>query len=586
MLASRKRRKRNAPLKDRSETPNSRNGSRLSTPASSRGESRSPTPTPKVGRPKSIPLSRTKKKPGRRIGSKNGSGANSRRASSSRSSSVTSNTKIAQQSRGRSSGTVPPIKLKIKTKVGRGYNPALVNYKESEYHYGSDFEDDDGDESDAQSSKSDDSSEDESESTNEEEDLIDSDVEFDAEAAVRPSTPIPFWLRTDEDVPEIHLPPSSQDLLIPDEYVLKAVSVYEVLRHYSILLRLSPFRFEDFCAALSSDDQSNLLSEIHIALFKSIVRADEKDGVQFGPLDYKDSIQSILYFMDSFTWSESLKLYLSSDPIIYAGPLEIFQKNKEYPLAPTDSCTKEESIENRISMLSYLADQFLTTPAVRDDIVNEGRQAPEDHCRICHRLGDMIVCELCSGIHHFTCLDPPLDDVPEDDWQCYVCQANQVTGVTDIVSDKEKLGEMHRQEALGIDRAGNKYWFLCRRLIIEKRDGDGIIAYYTTAKQLEEVLNSIDPKNFEHDLYESIINVRGDIEEHMNLTESITKDKKPINRQSYLELENAAIEKIQKDREEERTKKLEERRRIENEKERLVKEEIDKKLEEEELIQA
>ena len=57
------------------------------------------------------------------------------------------------------------------------------------------------DESDAQSSKSDDSSEDESESTNEEEDLVDSDVEFDAEAAVRPSTPIPFWLRTDEDVP-------------------------------------------------------------------------------------------------------------------------------------------------------------------------------------------------------------------------------------------------------------------------------------------------------------------------------------------------------------------------------------------------
>ena len=101
----------------------------------------------------------------------------------------------------RPSLTVPPIKLKIKAKVGRGYNPALVNYKESEYHYGSDFEDDDGEDSDAQSSKSDDSSEEESESTNEEEDLVDSDVEFDSEAAVRPSTPIPFWLRTDEDVP-------------------------------------------------------------------------------------------------------------------------------------------------------------------------------------------------------------------------------------------------------------------------------------------------------------------------------------------------------------------------------------------------
>ena len=96
---------------------------------------------------------------------------------------------------------VPPIKIKIKTKVGRGYNPALVNYKESEYHYGSDFDEDDGDASDSKSSKSEDSSEEEADSTNEQEDLVDSDVEFDAEAVARPCTPVPFWLRTDEDVP-------------------------------------------------------------------------------------------------------------------------------------------------------------------------------------------------------------------------------------------------------------------------------------------------------------------------------------------------------------------------------------------------
>ena len=30
-----------------------------------------------------------------------------------------------------------PITPKIKTKLGRGYNPSLVNYKDSEYHYGS-----------------------------------------------------------------------------------------------------------------------------------------------------------------------------------------------------------------------------------------------------------------------------------------------------------------------------------------------------------------------------------------------------------------------------------------------------------------
>ena len=104
MLASRKKRKRNIPRKDRSVTPNSHTASRLSTPASSRGGSRSPTPTPKseraAGRRKSAPVSKSGKRAGRRIGSGNGSVINSRRASSSRSSSVASNTKIVQPSRG------------------------------------------------------------------------------------------------------------------------------------------------------------------------------------------------------------------------------------------------------------------------------------------------------------------------------------------------------------------------------------------------------------------------------------------------------------------------------------------------------
>merc|ERR1712140_111344 len=70
------------------------------------------------------------------------------------------------------------------------------------------------------------------------------------------------------------------------------------------------------------------------------------------------------------------------------------------------------------------------------------------------------------------------------------------------------------------------------------------------------------------------------------LTESITKDKKPVNRQSYLELENAAIEKMQKAREEAKITEMEDKKRIEDEKERLEKEEIDKKREEEEAILA
>ena len=64
----------------------------------------------------------------------------------------------------------------------------------------------------------------------------------------------------------------------------------------------------------------------------------------------------------------------------------------------------------------------------------------EDHCRVCYRLGDMVVCEICNGTYHFACLNPPLDDVPEYDWQCYICQENQIEGVNDCVDDQEKAG--------------------------------------------------------------------------------------------------------------------------------------------------
>ena len=79
---------------------------------------------------------------------------------------------------------------------------------------------------------------------------VESDVELDLDSAPLPAdsrstTPIPFWLRTGDEVPpQLDLPPSSEDLLVSSEIILKTCSTYEVLRHYRLLLRLSPFRFE------------------------------------------------------------------------------------------------------------------------------------------------------------------------------------------------------------------------------------------------------------------------------------------------------------------------------------------------------
>ena len=289
---------------------------------------------------------------------------------------------------------------KVKTKLGRGYNPSLVNYKESEYHYGSDFDEseDDNVEYDDVEEKESESSEEESENSEDSDELVESDVDWDASGGAkgmpdsRSVTPIPFWLKTEdeENVPELKLPKSSDDLLIEANLAFQAAGVYEILRHYYLLLRLSLFRFEDFCAALASEEQSNLLSEVHIALLKAIIRAEEKDNTNFGAMDHKDSINALFFFMDTITWPEALRQYLSADTSANAEPLTILNEYPEYPVAQTQINSENKSyIQARINVLNFLANQFLTTNAVRDDIVNEGALATEDHCRICFRLGKL-----------------------------------------------------------------------------------------------------------------------------------------------------------------------------------------------------
>ena len=42
----------------------------------------------------------------------------------------------------------------------------------------------------------------------------------------------------------------------------------------------------------------------------------------------------------------------------------------------------------------------------------------------------------------------------------------QVKGVTNCLSEAEKSGLLCRQEPLGFDRHGRKYWFLVRRIVV------------------------------------------------------------------------------------------------------------------------
>nr|CAD7457344.1 unnamed protein product [Timema tahoe] len=433
----------------------------------------------------------------------------------------------------------------------RGYNPDVVEEKESEYHYGSDF----GDESSGKSDFEDDILQSDSELDSIGGASSDSEFSLSSYSTVsgtpkkflhRPPSPEPLWLQNCE-LPPLDLPKSSEDLLIPREHVMQALCIYEVLRHFRTLVRLSPFRFEDFCSALICEEQSMLLAEIHIMLLKALLREEDSQQTHFGPLDQKDSVNVVLYFVDAMTWPEVLRSYVESDKDFDTEVLHILS-SCEYPFTDTD---------NRLKVLQFMTDQFLITNPVREDLLNEGNIHYDDHCRMCHRLGDLLCCETCPAVFHLECVEPPMVDVPQDDWQCSVCKAHKVMGVVDCVPEVEKSGMLCRQEHLGFDRHGRKYWFLCRRIFVESEDGE--VWYYSTPTQLYELLECLDQSHMEVALAREIFDFKEEIVRQMELTEKITNQNKG-NKKSYLDIENASLVKLQREREERRLKEEEERR--------------------------
>ncbi|KFP80988.1 Nucleosome-remodeling factor subunit BPTF, partial [Acanthisitta chloris] len=346
--------------------------------------------------------------------------------------------------------------------------------------------------------------------------------------AHRPRSPI----LEEKDIPPLEFPKSSEDLMVPSEHIMNVIAIYEVLRNFGTVLRLSPFRFEDFCAALVSQEQCTLMAEMHIVLLKAVLREEDTSNTTFGPADLKDSVNSTLYFIDGMTWPEVLRVYCESDKE-YHHVLP-YQETEDYPYGP---------VENKIKVLQFLVDQFLTTNIAREELMSEGVIQYDDHCRVCHKLGDLLCCETCSAVYHLECVKPPLEEVPEDEWQCEVCVAHKVPGVTDCVAEIQKNKPYIRHEPIGYDRHRRKYWFLNRRIIIEEdseSEKDKKIWYYSTKIQLAELIECLDKDYWEADLCKTLDEMREEVHRHMDVTEDLT-NKARGNNKSFLSAANDEI---------------------------------------------
>ncbi|XP_037935979.1 nucleosome-remodeling factor subunit NURF301 isoform X3 [Teleopsis dalmanni] len=427
------------------------------------------------------------------------------------------------------------IKLRGRGRKSTSHTQSNTSYSsrkgyESEYHYGSDFGD--------SSEKSD--ADDDLLASGSEDDSLDAANESESEFSVcsfnqtgvgrppRPPSPEPIWLQGREYA-DLNLPESSDDLLINKHHVLKALNIYEVLRRFRHLVRLSPFRFEDFCAALVCDEQSALLTDIHIMLLKAILREEDVQGTHFGPLDQKDTVNISLYLIDPITWPEVLRSYVESDKVFDREVYNILC-SAEYPYT---------GVDDRITILQFLADQFLTANAVRDVMLQEGPIHYDDHCRVCHRLGDLLCCETCPAVYHLECVEPPLLEIPSEDWQCNLCKSQKVVGVIDCILPQEKQGVLIRHDVIGLDRHGRKFWFIARRIIVEDQSGENIW-YYSSVPKFEYLLTLLDKDDLESRLYNQLIERKDEILRQLKITEALTNEHKH-NKKSYLELENDSL---------------------------------------------
>ncbi|VEL15888.1 unnamed protein product [Protopolystoma xenopodis] len=219
--------------------------------------------------------------------------------------------------------------------------------------------------------------------------------------------------------PPLYLPDSANDLLCPRNRLLDALSVYEVLRRYGRLLRLSPFRVEDFLAALVAKENSNILAECHICLLKSLLREDEANGTLMSPADCKDPVNLAFHqLLDQYTWPHLLATYLASvkqaEPAAQAAAASLVQLSLAaataaganptggptgaggadvvlsaalFPchLIPLNPAYPFVGIGDRIAVLKGLCGLFLATGPIRGDVLREGFTPHEDHCRVCHQ---------------------------------------------------------------------------------------------------------------------------------------------------------------------------------------------------------
>ncbi|CAI2334227.1 unnamed protein product [Caenorhabditis sp. 36 PRJEB53466] len=364
-----------------------------------------------------------------------------------------------------------------------------------------------------------------------EEELNLSDLKVEKEDAESSFCP---WLDVDpETLPKLELPDSSHDIPLPNNVTFDAIEVYEILRSYHRTLRLTPFTFEDFCAALISKNNSCIMAEIHIALLKICLKSDDEEQTHYSVTETNNAVNIMLHHLEALTYAEILRQYIEA-------------------YHPDESVREAINVDNypycgyepKLVVLLFMCYRFLYSSEYKKVVNNIGKFQNDDNCRVCGKSSGRIVgCTQCEAAFHVDC--SRLNPFPEV-LVCNLCtHNNNVRGVANALPLGESVErEPLRSQPIGRDRYGRYYWFVARRLIVQSLD-ETEIHYYSTPPQLYQLLQKLDRDYYEKSLCEVIKERIDEFLEQMTLTVELSNERRDALIESAMKKNGMAFEYVE-----------------------------------------
>ncbi|KAJ7964054.1 DDT domain-containing protein PTM-like [Quillaja saponaria] len=307
---------------------------------------------------------------------------------------------------------------------------------------------------------------------------------------------------------KLHLPLSSQNLILDDIPILEFFSIYACLRSFSTLLFLSPFELESFVEALKYRSPSTLFDNIHVSILQ-ILRKHLENLSNEGSQTASNCLRNLNWdLLDLITWPIFMAEYL----MIHGSGFKPDFSLNHLKLFSSDYYKQPVSI--KVEILRLLCDDMIEAEAIRSELNRRSLEAEpdtgfdqnmytdmykrrravfeasdgsflaegnaddttdwnSDECCLCKMDGSLICCDGCPAAFHSRCVGISNDHLPEGDWYCPECAIDRHKPCMKLQKS------LRGADLLGIDPHGRIYFSSCGYLLVsDTSDTESSFKYY------------------------------------------------------------------------------------------------------------